>query len=130
MLRLIFFVNCVTVYTDLDVTAYVVAFLTDGFETSSVAMSFALYDLAVNPHTQDRLRADLEESLNKHGGELTYEVIQDTPYLDMVLSGKGESKFSVLELGTCERNGLRTSRDPYSLVKISRFLTNEIFPSF
>jgi hypothetical protein len=51
-------------------------------------MSYALYELALHPETQNRLRAEIMEVLNKHNGQLTYDGIQEMVYLDMVLSGE------------------------------------------
>jgi len=62
-------------------------FLAAGFETSGSAMSYALYELALHPEIQDRLRAEIMQVLNKHNGELTYDGIQEMAYLDMVMSG-------------------------------------------
>jgi hypothetical protein len=50
-------------------------------------MSFALYELALHPEIQNRLRAEIMEVLNKHNGQLTYDNIQEMAYLDMVVSG-------------------------------------------
>jgi cytochrome P450 len=51
-------------------------------------MSFALYELALHPHIQRRLRTEITQVLRKHSGELTYDGMQDMSYLDMVVSGK------------------------------------------
>jgi hypothetical protein len=64
-------------------------FLIAGFETSGTTMSFALYELALHPEIQNRLRTEIMEDLNKHNGQLTYEGIQKMAYLDMVVSGEG-----------------------------------------
>jgi len=62
-------------------------FLGAGFETSGSTMSFALYELALQPEIQNRLRAEIMQVLNKHNGQLTYDGIQEMAYLDMVVSG-------------------------------------------
>jgi cytochrome P450 family 6 len=64
-----------------------VQFLAAGFETSGSTMSFALYELALHPEIQNRLRADIMEVLNKYNGQVTYDGIQEMAYLDMVVSG-------------------------------------------
>jgi cytochrome P450 family 6 len=51
-------------------------------------MSFALYTLALNPDVQTKVRQEVDSVLKKHGGELTFDAIQEMPYLDMALSGK------------------------------------------
>ena len=59
-----------------------------GFETAASTMSFCLYELAVNPDIQDRLKNEIDTVLEKHGGSVTYEGIQDMKYLDKIISGK------------------------------------------
>jgi cytochrome P450 family 6 len=63
-------------------------FLAAGFETSSSTMSFALYELAVQPNLQHRLRTEITQVLSKHNGEVTYDAVQEMSYLDMVVSGE------------------------------------------
>ena len=64
-------------------------FLGAGYETSGSTMSFALYELALHPEVQNRLRAEIMQVLNKHNGELTYDCVKKMVYLDMVVSGEG-----------------------------------------
>jgi cytochrome P450 family 6 len=63
------------------------AFLAAGFETSATTLSFALYELALQPNIQERLRAEMTQVLSKHQGELTYDGMNEMSYLDMVISG-------------------------------------------
>jgi len=62
-------------------------FFAAGFEPSATTMSFCLYELAVNPDIQDRLRNEIDTVLKKHGGSLTYDGIQEMSYLDKTISG-------------------------------------------
>ena len=64
-------------------------------------MSFALYELALHPDIQNRLRAEIMQVLNKHNGQLKYDGMQEMAYLDMVVSGEG------IEAG-CTRILIRT----------------------
>jgi cytochrome P450 len=50
-------------------------------------MSYALYELALHPEIQNRLRAEIMQVLNRHNGQVTYDGIQEVDYLDMVVSG-------------------------------------------
>ncbi|GLH01137.1 Cytochrome P450 6k1 [Gryllus bimaculatus] len=61
-------------------------FLSAGFDTTSTTMSFALYHLAKNEAIQDKLRAQLKKVQKEHNGKLTYEAMQNVPYLDMIIS--------------------------------------------
>jgi cytochrome P450 family 6 len=51
-------------------------------------MMFCLYELARNPDIQDRLRAEIDTVLEKHGGNITYESIFEMEYLEKVVDGK------------------------------------------
>lgn len=68
-----------------DFVAQAFIFVTAGFETSSSTMSHALYELALHPEMQHRLRAEITNVLAKHDQCVTYEGIQEMPYLDMVV---------------------------------------------
>jgi hypothetical protein len=52
-------------------------------------MYFALYELALHPEIQNRLRAEIMRVLNKDNGQLTYDGMQKMAYMDMVVSGEG-----------------------------------------
>jgi hypothetical protein len=87
----IFFMNLLVVQTawsDDDLIAQAFLFFIAGFETVSTAMSFALYELAVNPDVQDKLVAEIRENEVKNGGKFDYNSIQNMVYMDMVVSGK------------------------------------------
>ncbi|CAH1400041.1 unnamed protein product [Nezara viridula] len=60
-------------------------FLFAGFETSSSVQSFCLYELAINPDIQTRVKKEIDEIIEKHGG-LTYQAVYEMEYLDMVIS--------------------------------------------
>jgi cytochrome P450 family 6 len=63
-------------------------FFAAGFDTSSTTMTFCLYELAVNPDIQEALRNEIDTVLEKHGGNISYEAIQEMTYLDKVVAGK------------------------------------------
>jgi hypothetical protein len=58
-------------------------------------MSYVLYELALHPEIQNRLRAEIMQVLNTHNGQLTYDGIQEMAYLDMVVSGEGIEEFYI-----------------------------------
>lgn len=57
-----------------------------GFETSSTLMNFTLFELAFNPEIQQRLRAELQSGIDENEGKLTYDLLFQFKYLDMVIS--------------------------------------------
>lgn len=69
-----------------DFVAQCFAFLTAGIETSSLTMSFFLYEVALHPEIQERLREEMSQVLANHNNEVTYDAIQEMTYLDMVVS--------------------------------------------
>ncbi|XP_072756848.1 cytochrome P450 6A1-like isoform X2 [Anoplolepis gracilipes] len=62
-------------------------FFLAGFETSSMTMSHALYELALNQQIQNKLRKEINEEYIKHGSNLTYENVKNMNYLDKVFKG-------------------------------------------
>nr|ABK91491.1 CYP6A28 [Lucilia cuprina] len=68
-----------------EMCAQVFVFFLGGFETSSSTMSFALFELALNTHLQDRLREEVNEAYDKQQG-FNYECLKNMTYLDQVLS--------------------------------------------
>jgi cytochrome P450 len=71
-----------------DFVAQAFAFLITSFETSGTKLSYALYELALHPDVQSRLREEITHVLGKHQGEIKYEGIHEMSYLDMVIRGK------------------------------------------
>jgi len=70
-----------------SLAAQAFVFFLAGFETSSTTMTFCLYELSLHQDIQDRLREEIDDVLQKHGGKITYEGIQEMEYLDKVVSG-------------------------------------------
>lgn len=58
-----------------------------GYETSSITLTFTCFELAQNPEVQARAHEEIDEVLAKNDGKLTYEILQEMTYLDMVVSG-------------------------------------------
>ncbi|KAK8764327.1 hypothetical protein V5799_033063 [Amblyomma americanum] len=69
-----------------EALAQCVLFFLAGQDTASTTASFASYLLAVNPHVQDKLRAEVDECFRKHGGSPSYDDVQKLPYLDCVVN--------------------------------------------
>jgi cytochrome P450 family 6 len=71
-----------------DLVAQSYAFLLAGFETSATTMAFALYELALHTAIQQRLRTEITAVLEEHNQQVTYEAIQEMPYLEKVIFGE------------------------------------------
>lgn len=74
-------------WTDDELIAQCFIFFLAGFDTSSTAVSFAIYQVATNPEVQERLIEEIRGVQRElQGTKLTYEVIQEMKYLDAVVS--------------------------------------------
>lgn len=63
-------------------------FFIAGFETSATTMMYALYELSVNQDIQIKVRAEINDVLQKHDGRFTYEAMQNMHYLEQVVNGE------------------------------------------
>ncbi|KAF5272084.1 hypothetical protein FQA39_LY01167 [Lamprigera yunnana] len=72
--------------TDEDIAAQIITYFFGSYDTVSITMSHMTYELVVNPDIQNRLRNEIETALKSCDGEMTYEVISNMKYLDMVVS--------------------------------------------
>lgn len=75
-------------WSDVDLIAQAVLFFIAGFESVSIAASFALFELARHPDIQERLAREIKEQNVKNGGKVDFSSLQSMKYLDMVISGK------------------------------------------
>src|SRR5699024_9652431 len=74
--------------SDRDIIAQSVLFLIAGFGTTAATISNIIYELAINPTVQDRLREEMKEKLHglKPNTEAYYEAVMTAiPYLDAVI---------------------------------------------
>ncbi|EFN69191.1 Probable cytochrome P450 6a13 [Camponotus floridanus] len=72
------------VIDDKLITAQAFIFLLAGFETSSTAMSFAMYELAANPKIQEKLYDEIQTIYEKHGWFFFF-TISEMKYLDCIV---------------------------------------------
>ncbi|XP_070493939.1 uncharacterized protein [Chironomus tepperi] len=73
-------------YTKEELAAEAFIIFFGGFETSSSLMTFLLYELALNPDVQDRLREEIVTGLDENDDKLTYDLLLGFKYLDMVVN--------------------------------------------
>lgn len=74
--------------TNDDITSQALIFFLAGFDTISTGLSFGLYEIAVNPDVQNRLRKEIQEAHKANNGKLSYDSLLKLKYLDNVFSGK------------------------------------------
>ncbi|XP_011305245.1 uncharacterized protein [Fopius arisanus] len=69
-----------------NLVAQAAVFFTAGYETSGTTLSFTLYELARHQDIQSKLRNEIAQVLQKSQGKVTYDLISELSYLDMVVS--------------------------------------------
>jgi len=67
--------------TKKEVTGNALIMISAGYETTAQSLTFLAYNLANNQHVQDKLREEILEAVDRHDGKITYETINDIPYL-------------------------------------------------
>lgn len=75
--------------TEDTIVGHALSLLLDGFETSSIMMTYCLYQLAGNPDIQKKIQDEIKESLERFGdnGKLTEESVHSMEYLEQTLYG-------------------------------------------
>lgn len=71
--------------TDMVISANAFIIFLGGFETTSSTLAFLFLELAAHPHVQDKMREEIQEVLDRNGGNVTYEVLQELTYMEMVI---------------------------------------------
>ncbi|XP_055546467.1 probable cytochrome P450 28a5 [Wyeomyia smithii] len=71
--------------SELDIAGHGVSFFADGFETSSLVMTYCLFEIASHPEVQKKLRDEIRDFQRNKGG-ITYENLGEMTYLDQVLN--------------------------------------------
>lgn len=69
-----------------EIAAQAFVFYMAGFETSSTTLAFTLHSLAHHQDIQQKARDEVNDILEKHGGEWTYEAIVELNYVEQVIS--------------------------------------------
>lgn len=74
-------------WTDFDIASQSASFFFGGIDSITTLLCFTIYELALNPDVQEKLRDEIstvEEELGE--AKLTYESMQQMKYLDMVIT--------------------------------------------
>uniref|UniRef100_A0A1A9WV45 Cytochrome P450 n=1 Tax=Glossina brevipalpis TaxID=37001 RepID=A0A1A9WV45_9MUSC len=69
----------------LNFVAQAAIFFIAGYETTSVTMSFALYEMAKNPSMQERVRKEICDALSQSRGQITQQIIDNLEYMQMII---------------------------------------------
>lgn len=86
-----------------EIAAQAFIFFNAGFDTSSTAMTYTLYELAMNREAQEKARKCVLDIFAANGGQLTYESVANMGYLDQCISGTSQTNLcsQTLNLISC-----------------------------
>lgn len=71
-----------------EMAAHSYVFFSAGFETSSSLLSYCLYEMAGNPHFQQRAHDEIDRVLKKYDGKITYESVSEMNFLENCCLGR------------------------------------------
>lgn len=77
---------CAKGLTQDEALAQCMMFFLAGVDTTSSALAFAAYELALNTDVQDRLREEVDTCVAQHGPEPSFDIISQLKYLHCVVS--------------------------------------------
>lgn len=70
-----------------EIVAQSFVFFFAGFETSSTTMTFALFELSINPEIQENVRSEVLTVLEQYDNKLCYESLKKLDYMQQVIDG-------------------------------------------
>lgn len=70
-----------------DCAAQSYMFYIAGFDTSSSAFAYCLYELVRNPELMKKLQQEIDETLSRHNNEISYDAIQEMKFLEYCILG-------------------------------------------
>lgn len=70
-----------------ECAAQVSLFYLAGFDTTSSTIAYTLFELSRQPDLQRRLQNEIDETLEKYNGAITYESIKEMPFLHACFNG-------------------------------------------
>lgn len=72
--------------TILDMTSQAFIFFLGGFDSSSTLMSFLTYEIAINPHIQEKLQNEIDKVLEDTNGQPSYETVNGMVYMNATIN--------------------------------------------
>lgn len=101
-------------FTSNEAAAQAYIFFIAGFETSSLIIQYALYEMSINPIIQDKARIEIMSVLKEHNGKITYDALNEMKYLDKVVQGKRKKQLLLMNYFVfLEKTGEETWSDNY-----------------
>jgi len=79
-------------FDDDAIIAQLLLFFLAGFDTTKSLISFALYELAINPDVQEKLLEEIKNAESGEDGKFSYDAIMNMEYLDKVINGEFSNK--------------------------------------
>lgn len=76
-----------------EIWAQSVVFLLAGYETSSTALTYTLYELSQHPDIQQMARESVRKVLENFNGEFTYEAVGEMQYVEQCAKGSVNGLF-------------------------------------
>ncbi|CAG7731689.1 unnamed protein product [Allacma fusca] len=73
-------------FDDDVIIAQSMLFFLAGFDTVEGLLTFATYELGVNPGVQETLYEELKAAVDENDGEFSYDIVNNLEYLNMVIS--------------------------------------------
>lgn len=73
--------------TDAQIAAQAFGFILAGLQPLNASLAFCLYELALQPELQDRVRAEIKQVMKATEGQLTAEGLKQLSYTKQVLNG-------------------------------------------
>ena len=71
---------------ELVIVATAIVFLVAGYDTTGTTLAFVCYQLAKNPDIQDKLRAEVLDTVEDPSAKIKYEDLMKMTYLDQIIS--------------------------------------------
>ncbi|XP_058820806.1 cytochrome P450 6a2-like [Topomyia yanbarensis] len=100
-----------------EIAAQAFIFFTAGYDTSSTAMTYTLYELALNQEAQEKARKCVEDIFAANNGRLSYESVSNMGYLDQCIN---ETLRKHPPVAILERNADKDYRIPDSDLVIQK----------
>ncbi|EDW02487.1 probable cytochrome P450 6u1 [Drosophila grimshawi] len=71
---------------DEQIAAQAFGFILAGLTPLNATLGFCLYELALQPELQERVRSEIEKTLLQHNGQITVELLKELTYTTQVLN--------------------------------------------